>query len=150
MGLLMVVAGGWGMQFEIDEYFDYEPGAEASIAARAAVAGVDPADYAYDLLGRGDEAGFAYLPILNYTEGNLDILEALKDADDTVNSLSDGGAHCGTICGAASPTFMLQHWVRDRKRGGRIPLARAIKRQCRDTALLYGLEDRGQIGRAHV
>src|SRR3546814_1465713 len=41
MGLLMVVAGGWGMQFEMDEDFDYEPGAEASIAARAAGAGVD-------------------------------------------------------------------------------------------------------------
>src|SRR3546814_5111764 len=97
----------------------------------------------------------------NYADGNLDFLEALQDADDTVNSLSDGGAHCGTICDAASPTFMLQHWVRDRKRGGRIPLARAIKRQCRDTALLYGLEDRGlvapgyladlnEIGRGHV
>src|SRR3546814_1924219 len=26
MGLLMVVAGGWPMQFEMDEDFDYEPG----------------------------------------------------------------------------------------------------------------------------
>src|SRR3546814_5231793 len=140
MGLLMVVAGGWGMQFEMDADFDYEPGPEASIAARAAAAGVDPADYAYDLLCRDDGAGFAYLPILSYADGNLDFLEALQDAGDTVNSLSDGGAHCGTICDAASPTFMLQPWVRDRKRGGRIPLARAIKRQCRDT----------EIGRAHV
>lgn len=150
MGLLMVVAGGWGMQFEMDADFDYEPGPEASIAARAAAAGVDPADYAYDLLCRDDGAGFAYLPILNYADGNLDFLEALQDADDTVNSLSDGGAHCGTICDAASPTFMLQHWVRDRKRGSRIPLARAIKRQCRDTALLYGLEDRGLVAPGHL
>ncbi|MBB5705465.1 N-acyl-D-amino-acid deacylase family protein [Sphingopyxis panaciterrulae] len=150
MGLLMVVAGGWGMQFEMDADFDYEPGPEASIAARAAAAGVDPADYAYDLLCRDDGAGFAYLPILNYADGNLDFLEALQDAGDTVNSLSDGGAHCGTICDAASPTFMLQHWVRDRKRGGRIPLARAIKRQCRDTALLYGLEDRGLVAPGYL
>ena len=150
MGLLMVVAGGWGMQFEMDADFDYEPGPEASIAARAAAAGVDPADYAYDLLCRDDGAGFAYLPILNYADGNLDFLEALQDADDTVNSLSDGGAHCGTICDAASPTFMLQHWVRDRKRGGRTPLARAIKRQCRDTALLYGLEDRGLVAPGYL
>jgi N-acyl-D-amino-acid deacylase len=40
--------------------------------------------------------------------------EAL-DSDDCVNSLSDGGAHCGTICDAAATTFMLQHWVRDRE-----------------------------------
>lgn len=150
MGLLMVVAGGWPMQFEMDEDFDYEPGPEASIAARAAAAGVDPAEYAYDLLCRDDAGGFAYLPILNYADGNLDFLERLQDADDTVNSLSDGGAHCGTICDAASPTFMLQHWVRDRKRGGRIPLARAIKRQCRDTAVLYGLEDRGLVAPGYL
>ena len=150
MGLLMVVAGGWTMQFEMDDDFDYEPGADASIAARAAAAGVDPAEYAYDLLCRDDAAGFAYLPILNYADGNLDFLEALQDSDDTVNSLSDGGAHCGTICDAASPTFMLQHWVRDRKRGGRVPLERAIKRQCRDTALLYGLEDRGLVAPGYL
>src|SRR3546814_1941787 len=45
---------------------------------------------------------------------------------------------------------MRQHWVRDRKRGGRIPLARAIKRQCRDTALLYGLEDRGLVAPGYL
>ena len=150
IGLLMVVADGWTMQFEMDADFDYEPGPEACIAARAAAAGVDPADYAYDLLCRDDATGFAYLPILNYADGNLDFLEPLQDSADTVNSLSDGGAHCGTICDAASPTFMLQHWVRDRKRGGRIPLERAIKRQCRDTALLYGLDDRGLIAPGYL
>lgn len=145
IGLAMVVSAGWAMQYEMDEDFDYEPGPEASIAARAAAAGVDPASYAYDLLCRDDATGFAYLPILNYADGNLDFLESLQRSDDTVNSLSDGGAHCGTICDAASPTFMLQHWVRDRRRGNRIPLEHAIRRQCRDTALLYGLEDRGLL-----
>jgi N-acyl-D-aspartate/D-glutamate deacylase len=145
VGLVMVVSAGFAMQYEMDEDFDYEPGPEASIAARAAAAGVDPAEYAYDLLCRDDATGFAYLPILNYADGNLDFLESLQRSDDTVNSLSDGGAHCGTICDAASPTFMLQHWVRDRRRGNRIPLEHAIRRQCRDTALLYGLEDRGLL-----
>ena len=73
----------------------------------------------------------------------------------SVNSLSDGGAHCGTICDAASTTFMLQHWVRDRKRAkdrpeGRISLEHAIKRQCRDTARLYGLDDRGVIAPGYM
>ena len=93
---------------------------------------------------RDEGKGFIYFPILNYADGNLDFLEELQHADDTVNSLSDGGAHCGTICDAASPTFMLQHWVRDRA-GTRIALEHAIKRQCRDTAELYGLHDRGVI-----
>src|SRR3546814_13176371 len=111
MGLLMVVAGGWGMQFEMDADFDYEPGPEASIAARAAAAGVDPADYAYDLLCRDDGAGFAYLPILNFADGNLDFPEALQDAGCTVNCLSDGGEHSGRTRDAASPTLQPQPWV---------------------------------------
>src|SRR3546814_11232999 len=62
MGLLMVVAGGWGMQFEMDEDFDYEPGAEARIAATAAVQGVDPADTTSPPFCRADGGGFVSLP----------------------------------------------------------------------------------------
>ncbi len=150
IGLIMVVCCGWGMQFEMDPDFNYEPQADESIAARAAAAGISGDEYAYDLLCRDQGKGFIYLPILNYADGNLDFLEALQHSDDTVNSLSDGGAHCGTICDAASPTFMLQHWVRDRKRGGKISLENAIKRQCRDTARLYGLDDRGLIAPGYL
>ncbi len=150
VGVVMVIAGGWTMQFEMDEDFDYEPQAEASVAARAAAKGVTPDEYAYDLLCENDGTGFVYLPLLNYADGNLDFLEALQTAGDTVNSLSDGGAHCGTICDAASPTFMLEHWVQGRKRGGRISLENAVKRQCRDTAVLYGLEDRGVLAPGYL
>lgn len=148
--LLMIIASGWGMFFEMDEDFDYEPPQDATILLRAAAKGVDPAEYAYDLLMKDDGKGFVYFPILNYADGNLDFLEPLQHADDTVNSLSDGGAHCGTICDAASPTFMLQHWVRDRKRGNRITLENAIKRQCHDTARLYGLDDRGVLAPGYL
>ena len=143
--LLRALAEAWDQLFEMDDDFDYEPPAGASIAARAAARGVSPAAYAYDLLTAGDGTGFIYFPILNYADGNLDFLEALQARDDCVNSLSDGGAHCGTICDAASPTFMLQHWVRDRPRGRRISLETAVKRQSHDTARLYGLDDRGVI-----
>ncbi|WP_252257991.1 N-acyl-D-amino-acid deacylase family protein [Erythrobacter aurantius] len=145
IGVVMVITQGWALQYEMDPDFDYEPDASASVNARAQAAGISPQEYAYDMLCRDNGTGFIYLPILNYAEGNLDFLHPLQHADDTVNSLSDGGAHCGTICDAASPTFMLEHWVRDRKRGDRITLENAIKRQCRDTAVLYGLEDRGVI-----
>lgn len=149
IGLIMVVCGGWTMQYEMDPDFNYEPTAEESIAARAAKAGVSGDEYAYDLLCRDGGKGFIYLPILNYADGNLDFLMDLQQSDDTVNSLSDGGAHCGTICDAASPTFMLQHWVRDRSRGT-ITLENAIKRQCNDTARLYGLEDRGVLAPGYL
>jgi N-acyl-D-amino-acid deacylase len=150
MGVAMVISAGWAMQFEMDDDFDYEPAADASIQARAEAKGVTPDEYAYDLLCRNEGTGFVYLPILNYADGNLDFLEALQGSEDCVNSLSDGGAHCGTICDAASPTFMLQHWVRDRKRGGRLGLEAAVKRQCLDTARLYGLDDRGVIAPGYM
>ncbi|WP_353209705.1 D-aminoacylase [Sphingorhabdus sp.] len=141
---LRIVAGGWPVHFEMGPAFNYEPRQDESIMARAITAGISPAEYAYDLLMQDDGTGFIYFPILNYRDGNLNFLEELQTRDDCVNSLSDGGAHCGTICDAASPTFMLQHWVRDRA-GQRITLENAIKRQCHDTARLYGLNDRGVL-----
>ena len=150
IGVVMVITQGWALQYEMDPDFDYEPEASASVNARAQAVGIDPQEYAYDLLCREDATGFIYLPILNYADGNLDFLHPLQLSDDTVNSLSDGGAHCGTICDAASPTFMLEHWVKNRKRGDRITLENAIRRQCRDTAVLYGLEDRGVIAPGYL
>ncbi len=147
--LLWVVAYGWFTHYEMGPDFNYEPTQAETILARAAAAGVSPADYAYDLLMQDDGTGFIYFPILNYRDGNLNFLEALQNSDDCVNSLSDGGAHCGTICDAASPTFMLQYWVRDRK-NGRISLENAIKRQCSDTARLYGLDDRGVLAPGYL
>ncbi|WP_448581050.1 N-acyl-D-amino-acid deacylase family protein [Thermaurantiacus sp.] len=143
-GLLMIVAQGWFLQYRMGEGFDYEPPRSESLAALAQAQGRSGAEVAYDLLMEDEGNGFIYLPLLNYADGNLDFLEPVIRRSDTVNSLSDGGAHCGTICDAAAPTFFLQHWVRDRK-AGRIPLEHAIRRQCHDTARLYGLHDRGLV-----
>ena len=69
----------------------------------------------------------------------------LINNDRAVVSLGDGGAHCGVICDASLQTFMLTHWVRDRKRGPKVPLEQAVARMTRDTARVYGLLDRGVI-----
>ena len=148
--LLQIVTNGWSMLYAMREGFSYEPTPEESIQALADAEGISPEEYAYKLMLEHDGGGFIYFPVLNYADGNLDFLAELQRHNDCVNSLSDGGAHCGTICDAASPTFMLQHWVRDRQRGGRLELAHAIKRQCRDTALLYGLEDRGLLAEGYL
>ncbi len=140
--LFDVVTQGWHMHFLLGAEPDYEPTADKSIAAIAKRQGRDPADVTYDLLMEDNGNGIIYLPILNYADGNLDFVHELLMNEHTVVSLSDGGAHCGTICDAASPSFMLSYWARDRKRGT-IPLELAVKRQTRDTAALYGLTDRG-------
>ena len=147
--LLQVIGGVFQLQFGMSDDFNYEPQADETIAALAAKAGKSGAEFAYDTLMENDGTGLIYYPILNYADGNLNFLEALQDSDDCVNSLSDGGAHCGTICDAASPTFMLQHWVRDRA-GVRITLENAVKRQCHDTARLYGLDDRGILAAGYL
>jgi N-acyl-D-aspartate/D-glutamate deacylase len=92
-----------------------------------------------------DGRGYVYLPLLNYAEFNFDHIHEMLQSDRCVLSLSDGGAHCGVICDASFPTYLLTHWVRDRHRGARISLEHAIKRQCHDTARLYGLADRGTL-----
>ena len=66
---------------------------------------------------------------------------------DTVVGLADGGAHCSMICDASMPTFLLQHWVRDRSRGPRLPIEDAVRMLSRDPAELYGFSDRGTLER---
>jgi N-acyl-D-aspartate/D-glutamate deacylase len=92
-----------------------------------------------------DGKGYIYLPLLNYAQFDFDHIHAMMHDPHTVLSLSDGGAHCGVICDASFPTYMLTHWVRDRKRGPTLPLEKVVSMQTRDTARLYGLNDRGVL-----
>ena len=142
--IIEMMSSAFTMLYAMGPEFNYEPTAAESIEALAKEAGVAPAEYAYDLLLSNEGTGFIYFPLLNWADGNYNFLEDPLHSDDCVNSLSDGGAHCGTICDAAASTYMLQYWVRDRQ-GRRLSLEYAVQRQCRDTARLYGLDDRGVI-----
>ena len=51
--------------------------------------------------------------------------------------LGDGGAHYGMICDSSYPTFVLQHWTRER-RGERLSLEAAVKALSADTAQAVG------------
>ncbi len=124
---------------------DYEPDASKSIAGLCESSGRSPAELVYDAMLDQDGKGFLYFPLFGYAQGNFDaILETMKHPQ-TGLSLADGGAHCGAICDGSTPTFMLMHWVRDRKRGERLPLEFIVRRQTRDTAEQYGLWDRGLL-----
>jgi N-acyl-D-aspartate/D-glutamate deacylase len=59
--------------------------------------------------------------------------------------LGDGGAHCGLICDATLPTYLLSHWSRDRSRGPRFPLEWMIHKLTAEPAALFGLGDRGLL-----
>jgi N-acyl-D-amino-acid deacylase len=111
----------------------------------AAREGRSPESVAYDLLLEGDGKGFLYFPFLNYSDGDFDAIHTMLAHPLAVVGLGDGGAHCGVICDASTPTYLLTHWVRDRSRGPRVPIELVVARQTRETARLYGLDDRGQL-----
>jgi N-acyl-D-amino-acid deacylase len=124
---------------------EYEPGPERSLTGLAAAAGRTPVSVAYDAMLEDDGRGLLYVPILNYSNGDLEPAREMLLHPRSAAGLGDGGAHCGVICDASQPTFMLTHWTRDRTRGERLPLEWVVKKQTHDTARLYGLGDRGTV-----
>jgi len=124
---------------------DYEPRPDTSIEAIARGLGKDPAEVAYDMLLEAGGRAMLYRPLYNYAAKDLEVLREMMLHRDTIPGLSDGGAHYGYICDASFPTYMLTHWVRDRARGERLPLADVIKWQTQDTAAAVGLRDRGVL-----
>ena len=131
--------------FEVDDNPDYEPPADSSIAAQARQRGVDPAEYAYDVLMKNGGHGLLYRPVLNYAGGNLDAVHQMLTDPNGVPGLSDGGAHCGMTCDSSITTFNLAYWTRDRKLGPRLPLAKVVKGHTADTAAVMGFRDRGLV-----
>jgi N-acyl-D-aspartate/D-glutamate deacylase len=124
---------------------DYEQAPEQSLAGIARRTGKRAEEIAYDVLLEREGSGMLYVPLLNYVSGNLDTTREMLTHRDTLPGLGDGGAHVGIICDASTPTFLLTHWARDRKRGAKLPIETVISRQARQTAAAVGLNDRGVI-----
>lgn len=124
---------------------NYEPTEDRNVVAIAEAESVDPLDKLYDLFAEGDGTAMLMMPIFNYVDGNHDVIREMLTNPYCVSGLSDGGAHCGMICDASIPTFMLTHWARDRSRGEKFELEWVVKKQSKDTADLFGLGDRGTL-----
>ena len=56
--------------------------------------------------------------------------------------LSDAGAHVNLLCDAGYCTYLLGHWVREKKA---ITLEYAVKRITSEPADFFGLKDRGRL-----
>jgi len=131
--------------FRMDDNPDYEPSPDKSVASMAKATGKAPLEIIYDLMLERDGRAILYYPSFNYSNENLDHIYEWLQNDRTINSLSDGGAHCSYICDVSMPTFMMTHWVKGRTRGPRLPIELIVKRQAADTAKIYGLHDRGVL-----
>jgi N-acyl-D-aspartate/D-glutamate deacylase len=145
-GMGLLVAHMPELVYALGDDLDYEPTADAALAARADAAGVDPLALFYDLMLEDRGRRLFLVPFFNYCAGDhSDILEMMRHPA-TVLGLGDGGAHLATICDASMPTYQLSHWVTGRTRGPRLRLEEAVKMQTHDTAELYGLlGDRGTL-----
>jgi N-acyl-D-aspartate/D-glutamate deacylase len=128
--------------FPLGDPPDYEPTAERSIAGIAAASGRDPWEVLYDHVAAGDLLLGAFT---NYDQTSQDHLAEMIVHPDTVIGLSDAGAHVKMICDASSPTYLLTHWTRDRRRGDTLPLETVVRKQTAGTAAAVGLTDRGTI-----
>lgn len=149
-GFDALMAASLDKLFPLGDPPDYEPDPSTSIAAVAAREGRDPLEVTYDLMLRRGGHELLYLPLLGYVDGGLDDIGEMLVHPGTVLGLGDGGAHCGVLCDASLPTFMLTHWARDRARGDTLPVELVVHHQTRRTALLYGFEDRGVLAPGHL
>jgi N-acyl-D-amino-acid deacylase len=134
-----------GRLYSLGDPPDYEPTEERTVEKIASERGQDPLSTLYDLMLEDDATSMLMLPFYNYFYGNHDAIREMLTHPAGVVGLSDGGAHCGMICDASYPTFLLTHWARDRRRGEKLPLEYVVRKQSHDTAQLFGLSDRGVI-----
>ena len=128
----------------------FEPNPSESLAARLANADDSAEGVLYDAMcevasGTSGQPGFLHVYMGNYADGDLNAVHEMMIHPHVVVGAADGGAHVNVICDASYTTFMLQHWVRDRERGQKLPLERAVHMLTNMPADLYGLSDRGVI-----
>jgi N-acyl-D-amino-acid deacylase len=131
----------WDKMFVLPKDLSYEPDYSDSIAGHADANGVSVREALMDAMADGRPILFLFG---NYP-GNLEEQRKWIERDHSVFGLSDGGAHCGVLCDASVPTYMLAYMSRDRTKGPLIPLEFTVHKMTQDSAQVYGLTDRGVV-----
>ena len=139
------MATAWHQMYRLGDPVDYEPTAESSAAGIAERNGCRPEEIVIGWLLENDGQSFMFSPLGNYHGNDHEAIREMLEHPATIPGAGDGGAHCGLICDASFPTYMLTHWTRDRTRGPKIPIERAVQLQTSATADAYGMSDRGRL-----
>ncbi len=149
-GFAEILAHGFSRMFRMSDPVDYEPTPDLSLAAEAARAGRPVAEYAYDVFLENGGRRLIYMPLINYARGNLEDTFGMMTASHTLYGLSDGGAHCGTICDGSFPTTTIALWSRGSKSGRTIPLETLVHGYTQRNARHVGWLDRGVVAAGHL
>ena len=144
-----ILMGSLGSTFLPGPKADHEPHPDQSLEMRRRREGLSPNAVIYDALCDAAEApdgpGFLHVFMGNYAEGSLDVVHEMIRRPDILVGGGDGGAHVTVISDASYPTYMLEHWVRDRARGDRIAIEEAVRMLTSAPADLFGMSDRGRV-----
>ncbi|MSQ71194.1 MAG: D-aminoacylase [Betaproteobacteria bacterium] len=139
------VTGRFERMFRLGDPPDYEPSLQGSVGELARAQGRSPQDVVLDIMLEREGNELLFMPLTNYADGNLDSTLKMLRHPNAVLGLSDGGAHVSRVCDSSTPTYMLTHWARDRKRGPTLPLEEAVRMQTSSTASFFGINDRGVL-----
>ena len=138
------LARNWEWIFPLDNPPDYAPPKSLSMADQARARGCTPQEIAYERLLATEGAGLFLVALGNFEGASLSSAHEMLSHLHCIPALGDGGAHYGAICDASYSTFLLQHFVRDRRDGG-LDLAQAIHMLTQKASQAVGLNDRGTL-----
>ena len=142
--------GRFDEMYVLDDPVDYNLDSSRSLAAVAARAGIDPAEYAYDVqLQRGGDQ-LIYTPLFNFAHGNLDAVREMITSPVAMFGLSDAGAHCGQICDGSMTTTYLSLWARDRRDQDGLPVESVVHQISQRPAAHFGWLDRGLVAPGYL
>ena len=142
--------GRFDEMYVLDDPVDYNLDSSRSLGAMARRAGVDPAEYAYDVQLQRDGRQLIYTPMFNFVHGNLDAVHEMITSPVAMFGLSDAGAHCGQICDGSMTTTYLSLWARDRREDDGIPVESVVHQISRRPAAHFGWLDRGVVGPGYL
>jgi N-acyl-D-aspartate/D-glutamate deacylase len=104
-----------------------------------------PRELAYRIMVESEGKAIFLLPAANFVGATLEPVRQMIEHPDALIALGDGGAHYGMICDSSFPTTLLAYWTRDREKGPRLELTRAIHALTQANAQAVGFTDRGLI-----
>jgi len=117
----------------------YHNDPDRSLAAHARRRKTNAVGAFIDLALETDGRAACYYAFLNQ---NQNAVKEMLLNPTVAMGLADSGAHVGQIMDASQPSWLLAHWVRDRKV---ISVEEAIRRWTSDTAAIFGVKDRGVL-----